>query len=150
MRAPPIPPQALSAEQMTLYKEIKPFIASHLPNFKTETKEGALIGPWSAWLQDPRLGSPIWEATKAVNTNLVLPETVRQVVILKVGSHFKAAYELYAHRGISSAVGIDQSQIQTLAKGQCPPNLGQAESCGFEVAKALVGGGVLPDELYER
>ncbi|OAG44409.1 hypothetical protein AYO21_01405 [Fonsecaea monophora] len=147
-RTPPISPSQLSGEQDALYEDIRSVISSHLPGFQTETEQGALIGPWSVWLQEPDLGAVVWNLVKMITTNAKLPESARQVAILKVGSHFKAAYELYAHSGVSSCLGIEKDQVESLASGNRPADLGAPEAVAYDVAASLLAGGVLPDDIY--
>jgi hypothetical protein len=66
MRLPFLPPAELSAEQKPLYEEMKGGIAAKYSNFTTMRGDGAILGPWSAWLHDPDLGRALWEATKGM------------------------------------------------------------------------------------
>lgn len=150
MRAPLISPNQLTSEQKPLYDDMKSVISSHLNTFRTQTDEGALVGPWSAWLNEPSMGGAIWNATKFVTTQASLPEAARQTAILVVGSHFKAAYELYAHIAVSKAEGMSESKIDGLVKGLRPSDLSDQESAAYAVAHALVNGGVLPEADYSQ
>jgi hypothetical protein len=71
-------------------------VASKYSNFTTMRKDGAILGPWSAWLHDPDLGYALWGATNGMTRFRHLPEMTRQIVILTVGSRFGAAYEIDA------------------------------------------------------
>ncbi|KAF2092477.1 Aldedh-domain-containing protein [Rhizodiscina lignyota] len=150
MRAPPIPPNQLSAQQLALHNDMKSVIASDLHGFQTETDQGALTGPWSVWLQDPSTCGAIWNFVKVITTQAKLPQSVRQVAILKVGSHFKAAYELYAHTGLSKELGINKAQIDTLAKGARPASVQGKEAAAYDVTDSLTRGGVVPDAIYNN
>jgi 4-carboxymuconolactone decarboxylase len=94
MRLPFIPPTDISTEQRPLYEDMKVGIAPKYSNFTTMREDGAILGPWSAWPHEPELGTAIWEVTKAMTRFKHLPEIVRQIVILVVGSRFRAAYEI--------------------------------------------------------
>jgi 4-carboxymuconolactone decarboxylase len=61
MRLPFLPPAELSAEQKPLYGEMKVGIAAKYSNFTTMRGDGAILGPWSAWLHDPDLGRALWD-----------------------------------------------------------------------------------------
>lgn len=93
MRLPFIPPADISAEQRPLYEDMKVGITAKYSNFATMREDGAIMGPWSAWLHEPELGTAIWAVTQAMTRFKHLPEIVRQVVILVVGSRFRAAYK---------------------------------------------------------
>src|SRR5450631_2468428 len=87
MRLPFIPPAELSVEQKPLYDDMKAGIAAKYSNFTTMRGDGAILGPWSAWLHDPDLGRALWESTKGMTRFRHLPEMIRQIVILAVGSN---------------------------------------------------------------
>ena len=91
MRLEPIAPQDLTPEQKALYLDMRAGIAGNFNAFKSERADGALIGPWNSWLHEPSIGKAIWDLTLAMTANAVLPDNVRQVVILTVGAHFNAA-----------------------------------------------------------
>jgi hypothetical protein len=57
MRLPPIAPEALDTEQRRLYDDMKAGVASKYDAFVTVREDGALLGPWSAWLYQPELGT---------------------------------------------------------------------------------------------
>jgi len=148
LRAMPIPPSELSSEQRVLYNDMTATIQSHLTGFQTAGKDGALVGPWSAWLQEPVIGGAIWNLTKVITTQATLPVTVRQTAILVVGAHFNAAYELYAHMSMASAGHVmSTTKITAIAAGQRPADLSSEEACAYDVANALTKGGVLPDSI---
>jgi 4-carboxymuconolactone decarboxylase len=101
---PFIPPAELSPEQKLLYDDMKAGIAAKYSTFKTMRPDGAIFGPWSAWLHDPDLGHALWGATKGMTRFRHLAEMVRQIVILAVGARFGAAYEIYAHQILRCAI----------------------------------------------
>jgi 4-carboxymuconolactone decarboxylase len=92
MRLPFIPPTDISAKQRPLYEDMKIGIATKYINFATMREDEAILGPWSAWPHKLELGAAISKVTKAMTHFNHLPEIVRQVVILIVGSRFRAAY----------------------------------------------------------
>lgn len=150
MRAPPIAPNELSKEQRALHDDMKSLIASHLRGFQTETDQGALIGPWSVWLQDPTSGEPFWTFFKSITTQAKLPQSVREVAILKVGAHFKTAYHLYAHSSVAHNIGLADTQIEALVKNERPADLQPKNACAYSVTEALTRGGVLPEAVYSN
>jgi type VI secretion system ImpM family protein len=150
MRLPLIPPKALTPEQRPLYDDMKAGIASNFSDFRTISDDGALIGPWNAWLHEPQIGTAIWNLTKAMTAQASLPAPVRQVAILVVGAHFHAAYELYAHIAVAEREGMSAARLSTLVAGCRPGDLTDDEGCAYDVAFALCGGGVLPEPCYAR
>ncbi len=150
MRLSLIPPDQLTPEQKPLYDDMKAGIESNFNAFRTSSDEGALIGPWNAWLHEPEIGGAIWSLTKAMTAQASLPDPVRQIAILVVGAHFNAGYELYAHIAVAEREGMGEARLSTLVAGGRPADLSDQEGCAYDVAYALCGGGVLPEPCYRR
>jgi 4-carboxymuconolactone decarboxylase len=153
MRLPLIAPADLTDEQKPLYADMKKGIGSDFNAFITiapegTTEAGALMGPWNPWLHEPRIGGAIWELTKAMTMEATLPDRVRQVAILVTGAHFDAAYEIYAHIAVAEKDEMDDATLATLVSGSRPSALTPEEGIGYDVAYALVNGGVLPQPVY--
>ena len=148
MRLPAILPADLTPEQKPLYEDMKAGISSNFNAFKTVRDDGALIGPWNPWLHEPVIGKAIWELTKAMTAQASLADPVRQVAILVVGAHFNAAYEMYAHIAVAERESMSKQRLATLVSGVKPVDLDAQESVAYDVAYALVNGGVLPEPAY--
>ena len=148
MRLPLIAPGDLTPEQKSLYDVMREGIAKNFNAFKVEREDGALMGPWNPWLHEPKFGGPIWELTKAMSVAPSLPKPVREVAILVTGAHFRSAYELYAHVIAAEQRGLSDDTLATIVAGQRPANLTAQEGVAYDVASALVNGGVLPELTY--
>jgi hypothetical protein len=153
MRLPLIPPAELSPEQRALYADMKKGIGSNFHAFISIAPEaspaaGALMGPWNPWLHEPRIGGAIWELTKAMTMEATLPDEVRQIAILVTGAHFNAAYEIYAHVAVAENEHMSAERLATLVSGSRPSDLSREEGIGYDVAYALLNGGVLPEPVY--
>ena len=148
MRLPLLAPQDLSAEQKPLYEDMRRGIASDFNAFIAQRDDGALMGPWNPWLHEPVIGKAIWDLTLAMTAKAVLPDPVRQVVILVVGARYKAAYEIYAHIAVAEREGMTPQRLATLTAELKPDDLSDQESVAYDVAFALSRGGVLPEPLY--
>jgi len=148
MRLPLIAPAELTPEQKRLYDDMRKGIASNFNVFKAVREDGALMGPWNPWLHEPGIGKAIWDLTLAMTANAILPDNIRQIVILVVGARFDAAYEIYAHIAIAEHEGMRPERLATLVADLKPSDLSADESIAFDVAYKLVRGGVLPEPLY--
>ena len=148
MRLPLIPPAELTSEQKSLYDEMRKGIASNFNAFKVEREDGALMGPWNPWLHEPKIGKAIWDLTLAMTANALLPDNVRQVVILVVGARFNAAYEIYAHIAVAEREGMKPERLAALVAHLKPTDLTPEENVAFDFAYKLVRGGTLPEPLY--
>ena len=150
MRLTFISPADLTPEQRPLYEDMKAGISAKYTTFTTMSDDGTILGPWSAWLHEPELGTAIWGVTKAMTRFRHLPEVSRQIVILVVGAHFRAAYEIYAHSAVVRAAGISEAQIATITSGHRPLDLSEEAQTAYDVAAALLNGGVLTAPAYQR
>src|ERR1700685_4734782 len=134
MRLPFIPPAELSAEQKPRYDDMKAGIAAKYSNCTTMRADGAILGPWSAWLHDPDLGRALWESTKGTTRFRHLPEMIRQIVILVVGSKFGAAYEIYAHGAVALSSGMSSHRLATSVAELRPVDLTNEEGIAYDMA----------------
>jgi len=150
MRLKLISPAELAPAQKPLYADMKSGIETSFKGFKAIGDGGALIGPWNPWLHFPKLGRPVWELVKALSLSPTLPKPVREIAILVTGAHFHAGYELYAHVLMAELRGLDDDTIATIVAGQRPANLEGDQAVAYDVASALVGGGVLPELVYKQ
>jgi 4-carboxymuconolactone decarboxylase len=148
MRLPIIPPANLNSEQKPLYDDMRDGIAKNFQGFINIRDDGALLGPWNPWIHEPQFGKPVWELTKAMVTRPSLQPAVREVAILVTGAHFRSAYELYAHVIVAEHRGLSDEKLATIVAGQRPTDLTRQEAVAYDVASALVGGGVLPELTY--
>jgi 4-carboxymuconolactone decarboxylase len=148
MRLPLIPPPDHTPEPKPLYDDMRQGIEANFKGFATIREDGALMGPWNPWLHEPQFGKPVWELTKALSVKPSLPPAVREVAILVTGAHFRSAYELYAHVIAAENRGLSDDKLATIVAGQRPVDLTREEAVAYDVAAALVGGGVLPSLTY--
>ena len=140
----------LSAEQRLLYKDMRNGIETNFKGFTAIDETGTLIGPWNPWLRFPKFGGPVWELVKALSASPKLPRPVREIAILVTGAKFRSAYEIYAHVLVAELRGLPDDKIATIVAGQRPSDLTREEAVAYDVASALVSGGVLPELTYRQ
>ena len=150
MRLPLMSPSALSSEQRPLYDDMRKGIEANFKGFTAIDDAGRLIGPWNPWLHFPKFGGPVWELVKALSSSPKLPRPVREIAILVTGAHFHSAYEIYAHVLVAELRGIGDDKIATIIAGQRPDDLTREEALAYDLASALVSGGVLPALTYQQ
>jgi 4-carboxymuconolactone decarboxylase len=63
---------------------------------------------------------------------------------------FRAAYEIYAHVLVAELGGLPDDNLATIVAGQRPSDLTLKEAVAYDVASALVSGGVLPELTYRQ
>ncbi|MCK8787494.1 hypothetical protein M0638_24285 [Roseomonas sp. NAR14] len=86
MRLPPLAPSSLTPRQRPLYDAMRAGVAARYDLFTTMREDGAMLGPWNAWLHQPEVGTAFRGATQAMTAFRILPDAVRQVAILAVGA----------------------------------------------------------------
>jgi 4-carboxymuconolactone decarboxylase len=150
MRLRPIAPADLSPAQRPLYDDMRAGIEASFKGFTAIGSGGALLGPWIPWLHYPKFGTPAWALVKALSASPSLAKPVREVAILVTGAKFRAAYEIYAHVRVAELGGLSDEKISTIVAGQRPTDLNRDEAVAYDVASALIAGGVLPTIIYQR
>src|SRR6202022_2463943 len=150
MRLPLLSSSEMSPQQRTLYQDMREGIEANFKGFTAIDKTGALIGPWNPWVRCPEFGGPVWELVKALSTSPTLPKPVREIAILVTGAKFHSAYEIYAHVLVAELRGLPDDKIATIVAGQRPNDLTREEAVAYDVASALVAGGVLPALTYQQ
>jgi alkylhydroperoxidase family enzyme len=150
MRLPLLPQSEFTPRQRTLYQDMRAGIEANFKGFIAIDQNGALIGPWNPWLRFPKFGGPVWELVKALSTSPTLPRPVREIAILVTGAKFRSAYEVYAHVLVAELRGLPDDKIATIVAGQRPSDLTREEAIAYDVASALVSGGVLPELTYRQ
>lgn len=113
---------------------------------------GAFVGPFPFFLAAPDAGTHVLGLFRKLSAIPGLPPDAKETVILTVGAHFEAPYELYSHTNVAvKKVGMAKEVAEGLARGEKPKGL--SEECGIahEAARYLVSKpGKLSDELWER
>ena len=151
MRLPLIPKSELTDAQKPLYDDMRSGIEANFDSFTAiDDDTGALMGPWNPWLHSPKMGKQIWEMTKAVSSDSLLPPQVREVAILVVGAHFDSAYEIYAHNCAGLSKGMDENRLATIVSGTKPDGLPEEMAVAYDAAHALTQGNILPRPTYDR
>lgn len=150
MRLSPIPPADLPPDVRSLHDAILDRMGESLSAFTSQDADGALIGPFPALLRFPRFGQPAFAFLDSLVGDAKLPTTVREVAILVVGARLGARYELYSHEIMAARAGLTAATIATIAAGQRPPDLGEAEAAAYDFVSALLGGNTVPASTYDR
>ncbi|WP_445143387.1 carboxymuconolactone decarboxylase family protein [Dyella sp. Tek66A03] len=150
MRLPPIAPADLTSDQRQLYEDMRRGSSSKYGSFRTSCDDGALLGPWNVWLHDPAIGEGVWGLSKALTAASRLPDNIRQIIILVVGAHYAAGYELYAHEAVArTRHGVSDEDMVSLSAGLAPHSLSADERLAYDLASTLCQGKKLSDLGYQ-
>ena len=149
MRLPLVTPDRLDDAQRAFFERaLKQIQSGGFTAFRTQNEDGALLGPWGVFVHEPAVGQAHYDQVEAIAALKRLPEEAKQVAILVVGARYGAAYELYAHAATAQRQGMNAARIATIAAGERPLDLTAQEAVAYDVASALVTGGVLPGATY--
>ena len=145
-------PTELTASQQDLYKVISETALpwSKASGFVAKLDNGRLIGPFNIVLESPELGGAFLKFQHAEEKMTSLTERVRQVVILTVGSVWKAPYELYAHPAVARIAGIPEGAVEELAKGEVANDLSNEEQLAQQFTRQLALERTVSQELFNR
>ena len=150
MRLPLIAPAALSPEQKPIYADMRDGIEKNFKGFKAIADDGALIGPWNPWLHDAEIRQADLGADQGA-------------VVLDVAAAAGARGRDPGHRSQvprrlrdlrpyprRRAARPARRQLATIVAGQRPADLTRNEAVAYDLASALVSGGVLPELTYRQ
>ena len=150
MRVALVPEAEVSTSQKALYKAFAERIRNNYGGFKAISEDGALLGPWSVWLQVPDTGEAVRQLMEAVGTMPGLSKLAVQAISLFTAAHYNAAFEIYIHAGIGAQTGLSEAQIVKLTAGQIPDDIDAEATIAVQMAAALLKGGVVPAPLFEH
>ena len=151
-RIPLSNPAQLNQGQQSLYRTIDegsvPWAESS--GFVAKLEDGRLVGPFNVVLQSPEIGAAFMQLQSMEGKSTSLTERVRQVVILTVGSVWKAPYELYAHSAVSHTAGLTGEAIAALARGDSSPVLTSEEKLAQHFTKQLALERTVSREVFDQ
>jgi 4-carboxymuconolactone decarboxylase len=149
-RLPLVDPETLTGEQRNLYDRTNAVMVpwAERVGFQSKTADGRFIGPFNPMLFSPEIAKAFLELQVEEEKVTSLSDRVRQVVILSVGSVWKAAYELYAHAAAGRNAGFSDNAVRALAAGQYSAELNDEELVAQRFTLQLTAERYVGDELY--
>jgi 4-carboxymuconolactone decarboxylase len=117
--------------------------------FDATTADGRLIGPFNPSQLNPHLAAAFLQLQAAEQHHTSLDERTRQVVILTVGSVWRAPYELYAHSAVARHAGLSEPVIADLVAGREPDALTEDQRTAHRLSRALSTAHRVDDALYD-
>jgi 4-carboxymuconolactone decarboxylase len=145
-------PADLNPTQRTFYDSM---VANEVPWAESGgahaiAADGSLLGPFNPLLFSPAISAAMLGVFRADNANTSLPARVHEIVILTVGAACQAAYELYAHRAIGTAVGLPDTTINAIIAGEQPDFESEAEAAAYDFTWQLTLAHRVDDTAYWR
>ncbi len=150
-RLPLLPYHTLTAQQQSLFDEMAYTVIpwADASSFLAQDSEGRFIGPFNPALLHPELAKSFIELQFAEGEHSVLSERIRQVIILTVGSVWRADYELYAHSAVARHAGLAEDVVNSLVAGETPHGLLPEELIVHRITRQLTLERRIDDNLYQ-
>jgi 4-carboxymuconolactone decarboxylase len=149
-RLPLADPTSLTGPQRQLFDHMMTSVVpvADKAGFQSTTADGLLIGPFNPCLLAPAIAAQFLQLQFTEQQHTSLSERVRQVVILTVGTVWRADYELYAHSAAARRAGLPDAAIETVVDGGVPDELTKSERIAHRVAEQLSTSHRVDDGLY--
>lgn len=109
---------------------------------------GGVGGPFKALLTSPELCTRVEQVGVFIRYECSVPMRLRELAILCVGQHWKAAVEWHAHAPIAARQGVPAAVIAAIGEGATPPFDQDADRVVHDFVRVLLKEGRVPDAVY--
>jgi len=116
--------------------------------YRTTTDDGALIGPFNAFLRAPEVGDAYLAWAQAVAASS-LSRQLTEACILGVTARWQAPYMRYAHTRAARQAGISDDHIDSILRGNVPASASPDVAAALHLVTALLDQHVVPDDVYD-
>jgi 4-carboxymuconolactone decarboxylase len=140
----------LSPSQLALYDGM---LAKEIPwaehaGARAIAADGSLLGPFGPLLFSPDIAGAFLEVFRTDGRSTTLSPRVHEIVVLTVGAACHCDYELYAHRLLGTATGLDDEMIDAIVADERPDFDHVEERCAYEFTRQLVTQQRVDDTTY--
>ena len=143
-------PQEFADEQRTLDSELRAAVVpwADRSGFASITDDGRFIGPMNIYLHRPRISRAYlgWILTEQQESSL--PATIREVVILTIGSAWRADFVVYSHATIARDVGLAEPVIDGILHAAPSDAFSPEELAAYQFATELAERRGVSDGTY--
>jgi 4-carboxymuconolactone decarboxylase len=112
--------------------------------------DGGLIGPFNAMVHAPGVGRHLASLGAALRFESSLDRRLIEIATCAVGGYWRSEFELWAHRPLAIAAGVDPDAVAELANGGDPTFERDDEAVVFDVSRQLLRTGRCDDTTFER
>lgn len=139
-RLSPLSVDSLNPEQRAVYDAIQ------------SGPRGAmgLHGPFGVWVRAPKVGNAIQELGAAARFATSLDEATKEIAICTVGAHFKAKFELAAHKNLAMRAGISAEVTEAIHHGDTPDFASEGHRVSYQLARQLLSQHRVDDATYRQ
>jgi 4-carboxymuconolactone decarboxylase len=111
---------------------------------------GGVGGPFLPLLTSAELCARVEQVGVFIRYECSVPMRLRELAILCVGQHWKAAYEWYAHAPIAAKQGVPEAVIQAIGGGvESIPFDAETDRVVADFVRELLRSGQVGDEAYD-
>jgi len=143
MAALPDPTSMLKGADRDLY--------DHMASARAHAEGRARLGDvYVRMFNNPGVTAKVGALGEHLRFNGVLPDAVRELVILRFAARQRYAYEWSHHQRPARLAGIEQDTIDALTAGPVPDTLPDASRAALEAVDAVVAKRSIPTEVQER
>jgi 4-carboxymuconolactone decarboxylase len=143
-------PRELDQPQRAVYDAIAGGRRAHGPQpFRLTDDEGGLLGPFNAFLLQPRVGGPLQALGSAIRYDTDLSDRAREIAILVVAAHWRSEFEWYAHERVGREAGLTSAELEAISRGAYTA-LPEDERVLAETAALLASEADLDDAAYRQ
>jgi 4-carboxymuconolactone decarboxylase len=113
------------------------------------TPQGGLRGPFNALLYAPHVGDPAQRLGECLRFHGTLPARQREIAVLCVAAHWRAAYEWWAHARIARESGLSDDIIEAIRTRAQPLLDDPGERLVHAYSRALLEEQQVSEQLYQ-
>jgi 4-carboxymuconolactone decarboxylase len=134
-----MPVERMTAEQQAGYRLL------------VDGSRGRLPGPYRVWVHNPKLVHAIAPLGDHFTPGQsALSEREREIAVLVICSTWGAVYPTNAHERRGKEVGLPAAVVEAIVAGRPAALTNEREGVVYDVARALVNGRLIPQDLYDR
>ena len=116
-----------------------------------EGARGRLPGPYRVWVHNPKLVHAIEPlGTHFTPGQSSLSEREREIAVLVICSQWGSVFPTNAHERRGKEVGLPVDTVEAIVAGRPTTFTDAREGMVYDVARALAGGRLIPQDLYDR
>jgi 4-carboxymuconolactone decarboxylase len=134
-----MPVERMTAEQQAGYRLL------------VDGPRGRLPGPYRVWVHNPKLVQAIAPLGDHFTPGQsALSEREREIAVLVICSTWGAVYPTNAHERRGKEVGLPAAVVEAIVAGRPAALTDEREGVVYDMALALAGGRLIPQDLYDR
>ncbi|MBS2546408.1 carboxymuconolactone decarboxylase family protein [Catenulispora sp. NL8] len=134
------------AAQQRLRAEVVPW--ARTAGVAVATAEGDFIGPFNAFVHRPAAGMPYLAWVLADQAQSSLAASLREIIILTVGTAWNSEYEIYVHTAMARHAGVTEPVIGAVLTGHSSTDFSSTEAAVHRFTDELARTHSVRDDTY--